>query len=107
MKILAFKSSVEFRAWLQANHNQCEELWLRIFKKDWGKPTITYAEAVDQALCHGWIDGHKKSYDELSWIQRFTPRRAKSGWSKINTGHAERLIQAGLMAQAGLNSGLR
>ncbi|MDB6110851.1 MAG: hypothetical protein JWR69_2601 [Pedosphaera sp.] len=77
---------------------------MQLFKKGSGEPSITYAEALDQALCHGWIDGQKKPYDERSWIQRFTPRRAKSGWSKVNTGHAERLIKAGQMVQAGINA---
>lgn len=71
------------------------------FQKGSGEPTVTYAEALDEALCHGWIDGLKQSHDELSWRQRFTPRRPKSGWSKINTRHAERLIKAGRMKAAG------
>jgi uncharacterized protein YdeI (YjbR/CyaY-like superfamily) len=104
MKMEAFKSSAEFRVWLKANHDKCEALWLRMFKKGSGEPSITYAEALDQALCHGWIDGQKKPYDERSWLQKFTPRRAKSGWSKVNTGHVERLIKAGQMAQAGLQA---
>jgi len=77
-------------------------MWLRIFKKDSGEKTVTYAEALDQALCYGWIDGQKKTHDGLSWIQKFTPRRPKSSWSKLNTEHAERLIKAGSMTQAGL-----
>jgi uncharacterized protein YdeI (YjbR/CyaY-like superfamily) len=100
-EILRFRSSSEFRRWLAANHRQSDGIWLRIFKKDSGEPTVTYAEALDEALCFGWIDGLKQSHDELSWRQRFTPRRPKSGWSKINTGHAERLIKAGRIKAAG------
>jgi uncharacterized protein YdeI (YjbR/CyaY-like superfamily) len=100
-EILPFRSSSEFRKWLTANHRQSEGIWLRIFKKDSGEPTITYAEALDEALCFGWIDGQKQRHDESSWLQRFTPRRAKSGWSKINTQHAQRLLQAGRVRAAG------
>jgi uncharacterized protein YdeI (YjbR/CyaY-like superfamily) len=98
-EILSFRSPSEFRKWLSANHRQSDGIWLRIFKKDSGEPTVTYAEALDEALCHGWIDGQKQSHDDLSWRQRFTPRRPKSGWSKINTRHAERLIKAAGQAQ--------
>jgi uncharacterized protein YdeI (YjbR/CyaY-like superfamily) len=102
MRTLAFKSSADFRAWLTDHHGEMEGIWLRIFKKDSGKPTVTYAEALDQALCFGWIDGQKKSFDELSWIQKFTPRRPHSSWSKLNTQHVERLVKSGLMMPAGL-----
>ncbi|MCF8446984.1 MAG: YdeI/OmpD-associated family protein, partial [Bacteroidia bacterium] len=71
-------------------------------KKDSGKPTISYSEALDIALCYGWIDGQKKAFDEYAWLQKFCPRRAKSIWSKINTGHVERLIKDGRMRPAGL-----
>ena len=98
---LQFRTSAEFRKWLAANHRQSDGIWLRIFKKDSGEPTVTYAEALDEALCFGWIDGQKQSHDEVSWRQRFTPRRPKSGWSKLNTQHAERLIEAGRMKAAG------
>jgi uncharacterized protein YdeI (YjbR/CyaY-like superfamily) len=98
---LSFRSPSEFRKWLAGNHRQSDGIWLRIFKKGSGEPTVTYAEALDEALCFGWIDGLKQSHDEVSWRQRFTPRRPKSGWSKINTRHAERLIKAGRMKAAG------
>jgi uncharacterized protein YdeI (YjbR/CyaY-like superfamily) len=104
LKTLDFKSSAAFRDWLEANHNESDGFWLRIFKKSSGEASITYREALDQALCHGWIDGQKRPYDENSWLQKFTPRRARSGWSKINTEHAERLIQAGQMQPAGLEA---
>jgi uncharacterized protein YdeI (YjbR/CyaY-like superfamily) len=100
-EILSFRSSAEFRRWLSANHRQSDGIWLRIFKKDSGEPSVTYAAALDEALCFGWIDGQKQRHDEVSWRQRFTPRRPKSGWSRINTEHAERLIKAGRMLAAG------
>jgi uncharacterized protein YdeI (YjbR/CyaY-like superfamily) len=100
-EILQFRTPAEFRKWLRANHRQSGGIWLRIFKKDSGEPTVTYAEALDEALCYGWIDGLKQRHDEVSWRQRFTPRRPKSGWSKINTRHTERLIKAGRMKAAG------
>src|SRR4051812_14745977 len=96
----AFKSTAEFREWLRMNHKKCDVLWMRIFKKSSGESpsrtcrSITYAEALDQALCFGWIDGQKKSCDERSWLQKFTPRRAGSGWSKRNTQHVERLTRS-------------
>jgi|SRR5579859_2529643 len=100
-KILSFRSSSEFRKWLAENHRQSDGIWLRIFKKESGEASVTYAEALDEALCFGWIDGQKQRHDDSSWRQKFTPRRPKSGWSKINTQHAERLIQAGRMKPAG------
>jgi uncharacterized protein YdeI (YjbR/CyaY-like superfamily) len=100
-KIRGFRSSAAFRRWLAANHGRTEGIWLRIFKKASGRPSISYPEALDAALCFGWIDGLKHSHDELSWLQKFTPRRARSGWSKINTQHAERLIRAGRMQPPG------
>jgi uncharacterized protein YdeI (YjbR/CyaY-like superfamily) len=102
LRTLAFKSSLEFRNWLTKNHAASAGIWLRIFKKDSGAQSITYAEALDQSLCFGWIDGQRQPYDERSWIQKFTPRRAKGGWSKINTGHAERLVKSGQMTATGL-----
>jgi uncharacterized protein YdeI (YjbR/CyaY-like superfamily) len=104
LKPLTFKTSAEFRRWLEINHAVSDGIWLRIFKKDSGKKSITYAEALDQSLCYGWIDGQKQAHDECSWLQKFTPRRAKSGWSKINTEHAERLIKARQMTRGGLEA---
>ena len=104
MKTLAFKSPAEFRTWLEKNHAESEGIWLRIFKKDSGEKTISYAEALDEALCYGWIDGQKQRGDERSWLQKFTRRRARSNWSKLNTQHVERLIKAGLMTRAGLEA---
>ena len=102
-EILAFASAAEFRKWLSRNHRQPDGIWLRIFKKGSDTASITYAEALDEALCFGWIDGQKQAHDDFSWRQKFTPRRARSGWSKINTQHAERLIRAGRMKPPGQN----
>ena len=98
----SFRSSEELRAWLAKEHARATCLLLRIYKKDSGVVSITYAEALDQALCFGWIDGQKLPFDKKSWVQKFTPRRSKSGWSKRNTAHADRLIRAGQMTPAGL-----
>jgi uncharacterized protein YdeI (YjbR/CyaY-like superfamily) len=98
----SFRSSKEVRAWLAKEHTQASCLFLRIYKKDSGVPSVTYAEALDQALCFGWIDGQKLPFDAQSWVQKWTPRRAKSRWSKINVAHVDRLIRAGQMTPAGL-----
>jgi uncharacterized protein YdeI (YjbR/CyaY-like superfamily) len=102
LPVIGFQDPDAWEKWLKKNHSQPDGIWMRIFKKDSKKPTVTYAQALDVALCYGWIDGLKRKYDADSWIQKFTPRRAKSGWSKINTGHAERLIKAKRMMPAGL-----
>lgn len=101
---LAFKTPEKFESWLQKNHETSEGIWLQIFKKDSGKKTVTYPEALDVALCYGWIDGQKQAKDEHSWLQKFGPRGAKSIWSKINTGHVARLIKEGRMQPAGLRA---
>ena len=98
----SFRSSKELRAWMAKEHARARGLLLRIYKKDSGVPSVTYAEALDQALCFSWIDGQKLPFDANTWVHKFTPRRAKSGWSKINTGHVDRLIQEGQMMPAGL-----
>ncbi len=100
--ILTFQSATDFRRWLSENVGQAEGIWLQIYKKGSHQPSITYAEALDEALCFGWIDAQKKPCDDVSWLQRFCPRRAKGNWSKINIQHAERLIQAGKMTARGL-----
>jgi uncharacterized protein YdeI (YjbR/CyaY-like superfamily) len=98
----SFRSSKEFRAWLAKEHARAPGLLLRIYKKDSGVPSVTYAEALDQALCFGWIDGQKLPFDTNSWVQKLTPRRAKSDWSKMNVAHVDRLIREGQMTPAGL-----
>lgn len=99
---LEFKTSKSFETWLNKNHNQSTGIWLKIFKKDSGEKTITYKEALDVALCYGWIDGQKQAYDEKAWLQKFSPRTPKSIWSKVNIGNVERLISSGRMKPAGL-----
>jgi uncharacterized protein YdeI (YjbR/CyaY-like superfamily) len=98
----SFRSSKELRAWLAKEHARAPGLLLRIYKKDSGVPSVTYAEALDQALCFGWIDGQKLPFDAKSWVQKFSRRRAKSGWSKKNVAHVDRLIREGQMTPAGL-----
>lgn len=100
-KILSFPSETAFVTWLAANHATETELWLKIHKKDSGMPTVTYAQAVDAALCWGWIDGIRKTFDERSFLQRFTPRKGKSVWSQINRDHVARLTAAGRMTPHG------
>src|ERR1043166_3330213 len=89
----SFRSSKEFRAWMAKEHARAPGLLLRIYKKDSGVPSVTYAEALDQALCFGWIDGQKLPFDANSWVQKLTPRRAKSGWPQINVADVERVIR--------------
>jgi uncharacterized protein YdeI (YjbR/CyaY-like superfamily) len=101
LAIKMFKGPKEFETWLGTNHATCKGLWLRIAKKDSGLTSITYPEALDAALCYGWIDGQKKRHDEKSWLQRFTPRGPRSIWSKVNTQHTRRLIAQGRMKAAG------
>lgn len=98
----AFRSARTFRAWLTKEHRSSKGLLLRIYKKDSGILSITYAQALDQALCFGWIDGQKLPSDDRSWLQKFTPRRPRSGWSRRNTEHAERLMRSGQMTPAGM-----
>ena len=102
MQVLSFRSPAAFRAWLAKHHARSDGLLLRIYKKDSGVASVTYAKALDEALCFGWIDGQKLPCDAKSWLQKFTPRRPGSGWSKRNTEHAQRLIDAGAMTAAGL-----
>ncbi len=100
-RIRSFKNAAAFETWLAKNHARESELWLQIHKKDSGLPTVTYPEALDAALCWGWIDGLKKSFDQSSFLQRFTPRRPKSVWSQVNRRHVARLIAAGRMTENG------
>lgn len=97
-----FPTPADFRAWLAANHTTAAELWVGYYKKGSGRPSITWPESVDQALCFGWIDGVRKSLDGESYAIRFTPRRAGSTWSEVNTKRAFELIDQGLMQPAGL-----
>ena len=100
-RIRAFRTEAAFERWLSGNHERAPELWIRIFKKSSGVPTITPAEALDIALCWGWIDGIRKSLDDRSFLQRYCPRRPKSVWSEINRDNVSRLIAAGRMTPHG------
>lgn len=104
MKPRYFRSADEFRSWLAENHAKYTELLVGFYKKDSRKPSITYPEALDQALCFGWIDGVRKSVDGLSYSVRFTPRKKDSYWSKVNTKRAKELCKLGLMQPAGLKA---
>ena len=101
-KIRSFISSNDLGLWLQEFHHTENELWVQIYKKKSGVTSVTWNDVVITCLCWGWIDGIKKSLDERSYLQRITPRKPKSMWSKRNTEHVERLISAGLMNEAGL-----
>ncbi len=102
LPILLFANQQEWADWLDSYHPDSPGLWLRLAKKSSGMTSVTYDQAVEVALCYGWIDGQKKSLDAESWLQKFTPRRPKSIWSKVNTEKAQRLIEEGKMRPAGL-----
>jgi uncharacterized protein YdeI (YjbR/CyaY-like superfamily) len=100
-KIKSFRTAEAFEKWLRANHARETEIWLKIHKKSSGLSTVTAAEALDVALCWGWIDAIRKSFDEVSFLQRYTPRTAKSIWSQVNRNNIERLTTAGRMTEHG------
>jgi uncharacterized protein YdeI (YjbR/CyaY-like superfamily) len=100
--IISFTSATQWRGWLAENHTKSVGVWIRIFKKDSAKTTVTHGEALDEALCYGWIDGQTQTYDEQSWLQKFTPRRSRSIWSKRNKEHVARLIKRKRMMPSGL-----
>ena len=100
-QITPFRTAAAFERWLEKNHARATEIWLRIYKKASGIPTVTYAEALDVALCWGWIDGIRKGLDEESFLQRFTPRRKRSIWSQVNREHVARLVADGRMREPG------
>jgi len=99
-----FKSQSEFRKWLETNHATETELMLGFYKKGSGKASITYPEALDEALCFGWIDGVRRRLNDDAYVQRFSPRKAKSIWSNVNVRHVERLKKLGRMTPAGLKA---
>lgn len=99
-----FKTQKAFEDWMEEHHDKTDGIWLRYYKKASGVETITYAQALDVALCFGWIDGQAKSYDEKSYLQKYTPRRKRSMWSKRNTEYVARLLKAGKMRLAGLKA---
>jgi len=100
--IRAFKDAKEWDSWLTKNQAEIDGIWMRIAKKSSGVKSVTYPEAVEVALCHGWIDGQKRPESETTWLQRFVPRRPRSMWSMINREKALALIAAGKMKPAGL-----
>jgi uncharacterized protein YdeI (YjbR/CyaY-like superfamily) len=100
--ILPFASPAAWEAWLEEHHAASPGVWLKLAKKETGIPSITYAEALDVALCFGWIDGQKDKLDDQYWLQRFTPRRKQSKWSAVNRDKAVALVDAGRMRPAGL-----
>ena len=100
-RIRSFRTAAAFERWLAKNHDREPEIWLRIFKKDSGRPTVTAAQALEVVLCWGWIDGLRKSHDEQSFLQRYTPRTRKSLWSQVNRDHVARLTAAGRMTAHG------
>jgi uncharacterized protein YdeI (YjbR/CyaY-like superfamily) len=104
MKPTFFSSPSEWRAWLEEHHQTHEELWVGFYKRDSGKPSITWPEAVDGALCFGWIDGVRKSLGEISYVIRFTPRRSRSVWSAINLKRVAELSRLALMRPAGIQA---
>jgi uncharacterized protein YdeI (YjbR/CyaY-like superfamily) len=100
-RIKSFRNEAAFAAWMKANHARETEIWLKIHKKRSGLPSVTPAEALDVVLCWGWIDGLRKSFDERSFLQRYSPRRARSLWSQINREHVARLTASGRMTPHG------
>jgi uncharacterized protein YdeI (YjbR/CyaY-like superfamily) len=104
MKPTFFATTSAFRAWLEKNHDSAQELWVGFYKKASGKPSITWPEAVDAALAFGWIDSVRKSVDEISYTNRFTPRRPGSTWSAVNVKRVKELTRLGLMRPAGLKA---
>ena len=102
LPILPFSSREAWKDWLAEHHDASNGLWLKIAKKGSGIETVTYAEALDAALCYGWIDGQKNKFDDVHWLQKFTPRRPRSKWSKVNREKVVGLIESGEMRPAGL-----
>ena len=104
LPILPFASQKKWADWIAKQHDKSSGVWLKLAKKGSEISSVTYDEALEVALCYGWIDGQKKGYDDKYWLQKFTPRAAKSIWSKINTEKAEKLIKSGKMEPAGLKA---
>lgn len=102
--ILLFKDQQQWASWLEAHHASSPGIWMQIAKKSSGLTSVSYVEALEEALCYGWIDGQKKSHDESSWLQKFTPRGPKSVWSKINREKAQELVKLKRMKAAGLKA---
>jgi len=101
MSELSFANARELEKWLRANHSSVSELWVKVHKKDSGLPSVTITEILDLMLCWGWIDGLRRGFDDKSYLQRYTPRRAKSIWSQVNRDNVARLIKEGRMTEHG------
>ena len=99
--VLDVRAARDWEAWLERNHDAAPEIWLRLFNKNAPEPGVPYGEAVEVALCFGWIDSLTRRYDEVSRIQRFSPRKAKSAWSRSNAERVQRLVEAGRMRAPG------
>jgi uncharacterized protein YdeI (YjbR/CyaY-like superfamily) len=102
LQIQSFENQQDWEEWLKEHHTDTKGIWLKIAKKEAHAPSVSYAEALDSALCYGWIDGQKAAFDDKYWLQKFTQRGARSIWSKVNCGKAEALIVEGRMQPAGL-----
>ncbi len=102
LPIIAFESESAWEQWLETNHATSQGIWLKIAKKDTGVESVYYPEALNVALCFGWIDGQKNKFDDQYWVQKFTPRRAKSPWSRVNREKVAALIEQGKMREAGM-----
>jgi uncharacterized protein YdeI (YjbR/CyaY-like superfamily) len=102
LHVMLFETQQDWEAWLKEHHADTKGIWLKIAKKEARSPSVSYAEALDGALCYGWIDGQKAAFDDKYWLQKFTPRTAKSIWSKVNCDKATALISEGKMQPAGL-----
>jgi uncharacterized protein YdeI (YjbR/CyaY-like superfamily) len=103
-RVFYFKTSADFRKWLEANHDSAQEIWVGLYQRDSANRGITYSEALDEALCYGWIDGALLSIDANRWMKRFTPRKKGSIWSLVNVKRAEELIGLGSMNDTGLKA---
>lgn len=101
-KVMCFADAAEWESWLAEHHASAADVWIRIAKKGSRRKSVTITEALDVALCHGWIDSHRKALDGDYYLQRYSPRRPTSSWSRINVGKVEALIAAGRMREAGL-----
>ena len=102
LPIMSFETQQDWEAWLKEHHADPKGLWLKIAKKDTGIPSVSYAEALESALCYGWIDGQKASFDDTFWLQKFTPRGPKSMWSQVNCDKVTALMASGRMQPAGI-----
>ena len=102
LQVMPFETQQDWETWLKEHHADTKGIWLKLAKKAAGTPSVSYAEALDSALCYGWIDGQKASFDDKYWLQKFTPRGARSIWSKVNCDKATALIAEGRMQLAGL-----